>query len=215
MQVRHLRAADYRKMPWRNGKGSTVEIAREPDEDTPAQAAAAFAWRISLASVTEAGPFSSFAGYDRIIVQTEGPAMALRHGPGQGTTEPVQLKAYMPYAFSGDWQTTAEFPGAPATVNASDFNVMTRRDAWTAQLQSLRVEAGASMPLAVSAPVVLLYSVNGSCHVRSSLTNRTDVLARGETLLCKGSLTHTAGQQFVVLAPASAVLFVILLTPRA
>lgn len=50
-------------MPWRNGLGVTTEVLVQPPD-----ASAGFAWRISVATITRAGPFSPFPGYDRTIL---------------------------------------------------------------------------------------------------------------------------------------------------
>jgi hypothetical protein len=56
-----LRRDQYRSMPWRNGLGVTLEIAREPAADSE------FLWRLSLATVEDSGPFSSYPGYRRSV----------------------------------------------------------------------------------------------------------------------------------------------------
>ena len=50
--------AAWRAQPWKNGRGTTLEIARWPDTD-------AYDVRVSLAEVTESGAFSMFPGYRR------------------------------------------------------------------------------------------------------------------------------------------------------
>ncbi|EGD04024.1 hypothetical protein B1M_13530, partial [Burkholderia sp. TJI49] len=52
------RAADLVASPWKNGGGVTREIAAFP----PGAALDAFAWRVSVADVGAAGPFSRFDG---------------------------------------------------------------------------------------------------------------------------------------------------------
>ena len=55
--MRILRAADYRRMPWKNGSGETVEVAVFP----PGASIDDFDWRISIATVAaENGAFSLF-----------------------------------------------------------------------------------------------------------------------------------------------------------
>ena len=49
---------DWRAQPWRNGRGTTHEIWRDPDDES-------YAIRVSCAEVTESGPFSLFPGYRR------------------------------------------------------------------------------------------------------------------------------------------------------
>ena len=64
---------DYRRMPWKNGLGHTMQIATHPaDADL-----ASFVWRVSVAEVTQDGPFSPFAGVDRTLVLLTGAGMKL------------------------------------------------------------------------------------------------------------------------------------------
>ncbi len=51
MQI--LRASDHRVMPWKNGGGSTTEIAVFPIDS----GLDAFDWRVSMATVAADGPF--------------------------------------------------------------------------------------------------------------------------------------------------------------
>lgn len=65
--------SDCRRMPWKNGGGTTVEIASAPgdaDLDT-------FVWRVSVAEVARDGPFSAFPGVDRVIALVRGSGMRL------------------------------------------------------------------------------------------------------------------------------------------
>ncbi|MDX8535405.1 HutD family protein [Mesorhizobium sp. VK25A] len=114
--MRILRAAGYRVMPWKNGGGTTTEIAVSPDgaglDD--------FDWRVSMARVETSGPFSSFAGIDRTLSVLEGEGIVLDVA-GQPPTR--LTAASVPLAFPGDVPTGAALIGGPIT----DLNVMTRR----------------------------------------------------------------------------------------
>lgn len=109
--IRHLTRADYRVMPWANGRGQTVEMIRV---DGPG----GMLWRLSMASVVEEGPFSVFPGIERNLTVLSGPGFDLV-GPG------VALRAdpLMPVAFSGD----IDLRAAGVTGPSEDFNVMTAR----------------------------------------------------------------------------------------
>ncbi|UCI24396.1 HutD family protein [Mesorhizobium sp. B2-8-5] len=114
--MRILRAADYRVMPWKNGGGTTTEIAVSP----AGAGLDDFDWRVSMARVETSGPFSSFAGIDRTLSVLEGEGIILDIA-GQ---PPAQLTAASaPLAFPGDVPTGAALIGGPIT----DLNVMTRR----------------------------------------------------------------------------------------
>ncbi len=70
-----LRARDYRMMPWKNGGGSTAEIAIEPADAEMARSD--FVWRLSAAVIEESGPFSKFHGYRRILWAWKGEGLSL------------------------------------------------------------------------------------------------------------------------------------------
>jgi len=58
-----IRGADLVASPWKNGGGVTREVAAFPE----GAALDAFVWRVSVADVAQAGPFSRFAGIDRTL----------------------------------------------------------------------------------------------------------------------------------------------------
>ncbi|RAC78746.1 HutD family protein, partial [Burkholderia multivorans] len=82
-----IRAADLVASPWKNGGGVTREIAAgfpeaghadAPGADAPgAGALDTFVWRVSVADVGAAGPFSRFDGVDRTLVLLSGAGMTL------------------------------------------------------------------------------------------------------------------------------------------
>jgi environmental stress-induced protein Ves len=116
MAARLLRSACYRRMPWKNGGGETVEIAVFPD----GAALADFGWRVSMATVASDGPFSVFPGIDRTLAVLSGDGMDLSiEGIGERLLTPESTAL----AFPADAPTTARLTGGPIT----DLNVMTRR----------------------------------------------------------------------------------------
>jgi uncharacterized protein len=85
-----LSAADYIAVPWKNGGGLTREILKVPPDATE------FDWRLSLATIETAGPFSAFDGYDRTLVLMQGAGVELDFG-SQGRAvlrAPGQLAAF-------------------------------------------------------------------------------------------------------------------------
>jgi uncharacterized protein len=108
--------ASLAPVPWKNGGGSTTEIMIEP----PGAQFNDFDWRISLATISQDGPFSLFPGVDRTLVLVEGPGMML---------DVDESRRFV----LGEEDTIIEFPGE-AAIRATlgggptiDFNVMTRR----------------------------------------------------------------------------------------
>ncbi|MDO1583563.1 HutD/Ves family protein [Rhizobium oryzicola] len=122
--MRILRASDYKRMPWKNGGGETVEITVSPERAS----LETFDWRISMATVATDGPFSSFAGIDRTlsILSGNGMNLTIKGMP------PVSLNQQSdPLRFPADVETTATLTDGPIT----DLNVMTRRGVFRHQVE--------------------------------------------------------------------------------
>ena len=135
--------------PWKNGGGSTREIACWP----PGAGLNDFGWRISIATIAAPGPFSVFAGIDRHIMLLDGDGVRLQ---SPGSIDHRLDKPGQPFAFSGDLPIICTLLGGAS----SDFNVMARRGQWQADVQVLQ-EAGDIAP----APHGLLLVLNGTWRV--------------------------------------------------
>ena len=122
--MRQLDPGGYRRMPWANGRGVTVEVARSDD-------AAGMLWRLSMAQVAEDGPFSAFPGIDRSLTVIDGPGFTLAGAGWRLRADPL-----VPVGFAGYVPVAA----ADVTGPAEDLNVMWRRDALAARV---RVGTGA------------------------------------------------------------------------
>jgi uncharacterized protein len=105
------RAANYRVMPWANGRGQTIEMLRE-------DGATGLHLRLSIATVSEDGPFSLFPGVDRVLTVISGPGFHLA-----GSGHALHAAPLAPVAFPGDVAIAATQVTAPS----EDFNVMTAR----------------------------------------------------------------------------------------
>ena len=68
MRIRIVRQRDLNRVPWKNGGGTTCEIAASP----AGAGMEAFDWRLSMADVAADGPFSNFSDIDRTLVLIEG-----------------------------------------------------------------------------------------------------------------------------------------------
>jgi len=144
--TRRLPAAERRAVAWKNGGGVTSEVAAEP----PGSDLSHFDWRVSIAQVQAAGPFSVFPGIERRLAVLEGELeLALDERPA------VVLRANFPaLVFSGDAAVSAR----PLRGQVTDLNVMTRIGRCAAHLELCRApQAGA---LEASAPVSLLIALS-------------------------------------------------------
>ncbi|MCX4768012.1 HutD family protein [Streptomyces sp. NBC_01275] len=144
-----LRWSGYRSMPWKNGGGTTREVASGTLQAplAPAEPEDGFDWRVSVADVDAGGSFSSFPGIDRVITLVEGEGMVLTV---DGTPHPVGPLS--PFAFSGDAATDCRLEAGAVR----DMNVMTRRGRATAQVQIVTVAAARGAEMACAAGETLL-----------------------------------------------------------
>jgi uncharacterized protein len=147
---RRLRPADYRVMPWKNGLGTTTEVVIHP----PGASLDGFDWRLSIADLMASGPFSTFAGYDRLLVQLEGAPMTLRHA-GRGEH---RLRPLSPYRFVGELDTYGALEAPPAR----DFNVMVRRDRASAEVSVHELAAGAAVCVEGEVETRIVYALRGT-----------------------------------------------------
>jgi environmental stress-induced protein Ves len=161
-----LRAANYTVMPWKNGLGSTTEIAIAPASDGLAD----FDWRVSMAQVTTDGPFSTFPDIDRTLLILDGGGLRLT----VSNRAPVHIDRTTIHAFPGDQPTSAVLTHGPVV----DLNVMSRRDRLTHHVQRIKVmESLRFQPVATT----LLFVERGRVVVESD--SPALALAEHDTLL--------------------------------
>jgi len=143
------------KLRWKNGLGYTTELLRESlDKDD-------FAWRLSIAQVSQDGPFSNFDGYDRTLLLLKGRGITLEHGNGSLQVLCTALDAAH---FSGKGPTTARLHHGPI----EDFNIMTRSGVCSAQTytgtatQEFAQTTKASLLLIYASAEALAVSLDGA-----------------------------------------------------
>ncbi|XAH23928.1 HutD family protein [Xylophilus sp. GW821-FHT01B05] len=136
-QVQRFSRTSLPVTPWKNGGGTTQEIASWPQS----VALDGSGWRVSIATIAAAGPFSVFAGVDRSIMLLEGDGVRLFTHDGR--IDHLLDAPHQPFSFSGDEAIDCTLLGGAS----SDFNVMTRRGQWRADVQVLdRAAAMAPAP---------------------------------------------------------------------
>ena len=171
MSVRLLKPNDFKVMLWKNGRGTTTELARE-------DGAEGMLWRLSAADVIEAGEFSSFPGIDRVLMLLEGQGFDLDFGShGRASVhEPLT-----PVHFSGDWAARAENVRGPSR----DLNLMLARGRAVAEVSVVRGGSN-TRPLADRS---LFLAIEGSLQIAMGPIERQ--LGAGELLVISD---HTGGE---------------------
>ena len=123
-----LRTGDFAKLAWKNGLGVSHVIASEPR----AAGYATVNWQVGTTEFGFDCPFSNLPGMDRQFMLLSGGGVEL-HCIDVVSGVDLRLavdRPFVPFAFSGDWQTTCRMLGEPVQV----FNVMTRRGKATAKI---------------------------------------------------------------------------------
>jgi uncharacterized protein len=164
-----LAAAGYRAMPWKNGQGTTREIAREPAPGP--DAGTDFLWRISIAEVAQSGEFSLFPGYDRTITLIEGAGMRLAFAEAP---EKTIDRPFEPFDFSGDGACYCTLLGGPVR----DFNLMVdRRRAWR-KTEAVRL-SGHPLEQSVEAGWLFVYCAEGALSAGGFAAEAGDTIRLG------------------------------------
>lgn len=164
-----LSPRDARIVPWRNGRGVTRELALWPQDAS--FEALDFDWRISTAGVDADGPFSTFPGFERVLVVTDGAGLELDHGDAAPRGFARLLE---PYRFDGAWPTSARLARGPVR----DFNVLLRRGAAQAELEVLRLGARRAVS-ACAGDHALVHALEGAVRVRVPDEEEPFEVARG------------------------------------
>jgi uncharacterized protein len=163
-----IRASEYRRMRWKNGFGETAEIAIAPAGAALEQ----FDWRISMARIEAAGPFSAFAGVDRTLTVLDGGGFRLTIGG----RPPIELTPQSPpFPFAGEGPAAATLLGGPV----SDLNVMARRDRFWHRVR--RCATGQRLSLAAADAIAAVFCTTGP--VRVVVDRHTAQLDTFDTLL--------------------------------
>lgn len=162
MPILHLRDCPAR--PWKNGLGRTRELAVAP----PGAGMDDFLWRVSVAEVDSAAPFSAFPGVERTIVLLDGAGftMVLDDGRRHALTTP-----FAPFVFPGEAQVTVALAGGATR----DFNLMVRRDRARGAVRVLRTPGA----YALAPAAALVYCARGTVATNEGRLHEGDAWQGG------------------------------------
>jgi hypothetical protein len=174
--VQIIRKSSLASTPWKNGGGITHEAIRVPASGEP------FLWRVSIAHIETAGPFSDFAGYNRTMVLLRGDGMALHFANGD---RKVLRQIGELAEFDGALAANCELLGGPCM----DLNLMVAKSLGKVPARVQRLNA----PLLVTASdhdSVLLACVQGTLVLEGDGAEGA-ALEPGD-LVVLAQATHTA-----------------------
>jgi environmental stress-induced protein Ves len=159
-----IRLSDCPPQPWKNGLGRTRQIAVHPTDAGIND----FVWRVSLAEVDSAAPFSAFPGIDRQIALLNGNGFTMTL---DDDTHPLTTP-FAPFPFAGEAKVMVTLADGPTR----DFNLMVRRARATGDVQ-VWSEPGSYLPDPV---IVLVHAARGDIDTPDG------VLRTGDTWLTAG-----------------------------
>ncbi len=121
MKVNSFKSSDYLSMPWKNGQGSTLQLACSHTDLND------FDWRISVADVKHDGLFSFFENKLRMISILHGNGLQLKNLDSQQETF---LSKNIIYKFSGNE------PIQSTLLNGAirDFNLIYKPERYHAEM---------------------------------------------------------------------------------
>ncbi|WP_218713469.1 HutD family protein [Arthrobacter sp. BF1] len=191
-----IRYASLKSTPWANGGGVTRQIAASHDGKN-------WDWRVSLAELTKAGPFSPLPGIDRIITVVEGDLIALTIDGAEQA-----LEKFRPFRFSGDSDTSASLP----TGTLKDLNLMTRRGAFKGYAAIIELSKKRPHPVFADQFAVLL---QGSATVSAAATDDAEpsspapapeALGKFDTVVGSDAAPEISGRGFLAVLSIDPVL---------
>lgn len=166
MKLKLFKPNDMKQMPWKNGGGQTAEVAISPA--LSAVANLNFDWRVSIATISQSGPFSSFPNYDRSLVVWRGAGLLVNG---------VERKLFEPFHFKGEDAINAELlkiEGEPAQ-EVKDFGVLYERGAFKSSVthQALKIDQDLDLE---SKGETFWLSARGEIRIDQFYLNSGDVL---------------------------------------
>jgi hypothetical protein len=96
-----LDPTSYLRTPWKNGGGTTVDIAFSGD-----------VWRFGRTPIVQPGPFSDYTGYDRVQVLVSGSGLVLETPQGEIDVR----QPFRPVRFKGETPIVSRLEAGPVEV---------------------------------------------------------------------------------------------------
>jgi uncharacterized protein len=99
--ITKLDPAQYRRTPWKNGGGTTIDIAEQDD-----------IWRFGRTPIVAPGPFSDYSGFDRLQVLVAGRGLVLETPDGE-----IDVRQLLtPVRFKGETLIKSRLEAGPVEV---------------------------------------------------------------------------------------------------
>jgi uncharacterized protein len=172
-----VRSGDRAPVPWKNGQGSTREIARR----LLGIRGPGFVWRVSLSDLVRDAELATFPGVERSLTVVSGNGVTLDVAGAEH-----ELRPDVPFRFDGEAQAHARLTEGPVSI----LNVLTVASRMSAEVTVVDLSTMAALTVAGSTLVVLLSgtaSVYAADGATGDLAPLDALVARPRVRLVSGS----------------------------
>lgn len=150
LDIERLDPTRYRHIPWKNGRGELLIIARDGADTWEGMGVA---WHFGRTSIVENGPFSDLSGYERLQTVIKGSGLVLVTASGE-----IDLRTPLrPQRYDGGTPIVTRLEAGPVEV----VNLIADRRKFAIDLRV----GDTSAPLPCRAGVHLVYAASGPARV--------------------------------------------------
>jgi environmental stress-induced protein Ves len=171
--ITRLDPSAYRRTPWKNGGGTTIDIAEQDG-----------IWRFGRTPITVAGPFSDYTGFDRLQVLVAGRGLVLETPKGE-----IDVRVpFRPVRFAGETPIRSRLEAGPVEV----VNLIGARAKARIDLEVLQpgdrhnIEAGTRIAYAATGAAAL--EVDGTGHALAADHALHIAASRPTMIACRGGV---------------------------
>ena len=179
--------SSFKTIPWKNGKGSTLELAISPNGRLDD-----FDWRLSIATVENDGVFSDFTGYTRNLVLIDGKGIILHHNENHID----HLNNKLEYStFDGANKSNAKLVAGTIT----DFNLMTRSSTFNGRVETFVKKQKVVLE---QSQLCFIYSHSNDLEIKNESNNDKNDLSIGSLLQITNNLDSQiiiSGENFIAI----------------
>ncbi len=153
--IRHLNPATYARTPWKNGGGTSTDIAWLREDDAVADPWSGVIWRYGRTRIETPGAFSHHPGLSRLIAVVEGKGLVLNVADGGS----IDLRQpFTPGRFSGEQRVSSMLEAGPVGV----VNLM--GDAERARIDLVFAEPGSTTETTETTTIV--HAIGGPAQLK-------------------------------------------------
>ena len=188
--IKIIPATDFKTLPWKNGKGETIELAINEGATLDN-----FDWRLSIASVTENGIFSDFGGYQRNLILIKGAGIELHHDDKYSD----KLDHLLDFAtFDGGNKTNGQLPNGPI----KDFNIITKATRYQPIVDTYVDETSITVN---HSGLCFIYSLSADVTVKDRLNDSSIQLPKGDLLFVDQQADFSINGQEMIIVRLTAI----------